>query len=594
MATRPRTRLGPGANDATLTALTGPFLLPDTMDIRRTVLWMIFAFSLLLLWNNWQIHNGKASLFGGPPPASSASQNDATKTSDASAQNGSIPTAQASTPAGSSATPPTVPTSTSPRSQDVTVSTDLMQLTFDTRGAQIVRAELLKYNDIERPNQHMVLLDDSRSQTYLVQSGLVGGADGQPFPNHETPFQLVSAQNTLVGDSLQVVFQAESGGVKLVKTFTLHRDSYAIDVSQQVINAGSAPVTPSLYLQIERDGNNPPDTSSFYHTFTGMALYTDQEKFQKATFSDVEKGKASYVKQADHGWIAVVQHYFATAWVPAEGAVRNNDMVSLGNNLYAIRSIEPLGSLAAGATKTVNAKLWVGPQDQKAMASTAQGLDLVVDYGWLTIIAKPLFRLMTWLHSLLGNWGWTIVVLTLLIKAVFYPLAATSYRSMARMKQVAPRLQALKERFGDDKQKLNAAMMEMYRTEKINPLGGCLPMVVQIPVFISLYWVLLGSVEMRGAPWILWIHDLSVRDPFFVLPVLMMGTMFLQMRLNPKPPDPVQAKVMMVMPLVFGGVMFFFPAGLVLYWCVNNTVSILQQYYITRSIRNATVAAAKK
>ena len=218
----------------------------------------------------------------------------------------------------------------------------------------------------------------------------------------------------------------------------------------------------------------------------------------------------------------------------------------------------------------------------------------MVDYGWLTIIAKPLFTLMTWLHSLLGNWGWTIVALTVLIKALFYPLASASYRSMARMKQVAPRLQALKEKYGDDKQKLNAAMMEMYRTEKINPLGGCLPMVVQIPVFISLYWVLLASVEMRGAPWILWVHDLSIRDPFFILPAIMMATMFLQIKLNPTPPDPVQAKVMMIMPLVFGGMMFFFPAGLVLYWCVNNTLSILQQWSITRAIQRKTEAAASR
>jgi YidC/Oxa1 family membrane protein insertase len=253
-----------------------------------------------------------------------------------------------------------------------------------------------------------------------------------------------------------------------------------------------------------------------------------------------------------------------------------------------------VGTIEPGQHVAVDANLWVGPQDQKAMGALAPGLELVVDYGWLTIIAKPLFKIMTWIHSVLGNWGWTIVALTVLIKAVFYPLAAASYRSMARMKQVAPRLQALKEKYGDDKQKLNAAMMEMYRTEKINPLGGCLPMVVQIPVFISLYWVLLASVEMRGAPWILWVHDLSIRDPFFILPAIMMATMFLQIKLNPTPPDPVQAKVMMIMPLVFGGMMFFFPAGLVLYWCVNNTLSIAQQWSITRALQRKTEAAANR
>jgi YidC/Oxa1 family membrane protein insertase len=358
-------------------------------------------------------------------------------------------------------------------------------------------------------------------------------------------------------------------------------------------NTSANPLRPSLYLQLQRDGNNPPDTSSFYHTFTGMAVYSDQDKFQKATFSDIEKKKASYIKQADNGWIAVVQHYFATAWIPPQGKTRTNELVQVRDNMYAARTIEAVGEIAPGASATVDAHLWVGPQDQKAMAALAPGLELVVDYGWLTIIAKPLFALMTWLHSILGNWGWTIVALTVLIKAVFYPLAATSYRSMARMKQVTPRLQALKEKYGDDKQKLNAAMMEMYRTEKINPLGGCLPMVVQIPVFISLYWVLLASVEMRGAPWLGWVHDLSVHDPYFILPAIMMATMFLQIKLNPTPPDPVQAKVMMIMPLVFGGMMFMFPAGLVLYWCVNNTLSILQQWYITRKLRHESEAAKR-
>ncbi|MBX7021073.1 membrane protein insertase YidC, partial [Providencia rettgeri] len=287
-----------------------------------------------------------------------------------------------------------------------------------------------------------------------------------------------------------------------------------------------------------------------------------------------------------------VQHYFATAWVPAKDLQRTNEILKLGNNLYAVRTLESVGSIAACPSKAVDAALWVGPQDQKAMSQLATGLDLGVDYGWLTIISKPLFKLMTWLHSLRGNWGWASVALTGLIKLVFFPLSAASYRSMAKMKQFAPRMQALREKFGDDKAKLNAAMMEMYRTEKINPLGGCLPMLVQIPVFIALYWVLLGSVEMRGAPWILWIHNLAARDPWMILPAIMMGTMFLQIKLNPTPPDPMQVKVMMLMPLVFGGMMFFFPAGLVLYWCVNNILSIAQQRYIMVQIEKNSAKAA--
>ncbi|MFG0232374.1 membrane protein insertase YidC [Achromobacter sp. 413638] len=564
------------------------------MDIRRTVLWMIFSFSLLLLWNNWQIHNGKPSLFGGPAPAAATADGQ----QQAAAGNNATP----SVPNAPANATPSAPTSAVPgsaaaapaRSEEVVVTTDVLRLTFDTMGAQLVRAELLKYPATGQADKPTVLLDRSAGLNYVAQTGVVGAPDGQSFPTHQTPFRVVSTERQLSGDSLVVAFEGESGGLKVTKTFTLHRGRYDIDVRHDLANVGAAAVKPSLYLQLERDGNDPADTSSFYHTFTGIAVYSEQDKFQKMTFSDIEKKKANYIKQADNGWIAIVQHYFATAWVPPQGKPRNNEVVEVQKNLYAARSIEAVGEIAPGTASRVDSHLWVGPQDQKAMAALAPGLELVVDYGWLTIIAKPLFTLMTWLHSLLGNWGWTIVALTVLIKALFYPLASASYRSMARMKQVAPRLQALKEKYGDDKQKLNAAMMEMYRTEKINPLGGCLPMVVQIPVFISLYWVLLASVEMRGAPWILWVHDLSIRDPFFILPAIMMATMFLQIKLNPTPPDPVQAKVMMIMPLVFGGMMFFFPAGLVLYWCVNNTLSILQQWSITRAIQRKTEAAASR
>ncbi len=547
---------------------------------------MIFSFSLLLLWNNWQVHSGKPSLFG--------SNTAATASTPAASANGSSSAAIPNAPAAAAATPPsTVPSmaaATSAPSAQVVVTTDVLRLTFDTTGAQLVRAELLKYATDGQPT---VLLDRSPTLTYVAQSGVVGApANATGFPTHQTPFRLVSTQLELTGDTLPITFEAESGGLKVTKTFTLHRGQYDIEVRHDLSNTGTATLTTSLYLQLERDGSDPADTSRFYHTFTGMAVYSEQDRFQKITFSDIEKGKAHYIKQTDNGWIGVVQHYFASAWVPPQGKPRTIDVLQVQPNLYATRTVESVGEVAPGSTASVDSHLWVGPQDQRAMAAVAPGLELVVDYGWLTIIAKPLFKLMTWLHSLLGNWGWTIVALTVLVKAVFFPLAAASYKSMARMKRVAPRLQALKEKYGDDRQKLNGAMMELYRTEKINPLGGCLPMVVQIPVFISLYWVLLASVEMRGAPWILWVHDLAVRDPFFILPAVMMGTMFLQIKLNPTPPDPVQAKVMMIMPLVFGGMMFFFPAGLVLYWCVNNTLSILQQWTITRGLNKQLAKAA--
>ena len=567
------------------------------MDIRRTILLMIFSFSLLMLWNNWQIHQGNPPLFGAPPPkaapAATTTPADSTTASQAGVPN--APT-QAAAPGAA----PTVPgTSAAPvaQAQTVTVKSDVLALTFDLQGAQLVRAELLTVPGKDDKKQPFVLLNRDAGHTYVVQSGLTGAPAGSLYPTHLANYRLVTEAKELNGNTLVVKFESEASGVKLTKTFTLTRGSYAIAVDHQIENLSAQPVTPSVYLQITRDGSDPmgqSNTPSFLQgpvSFTGPAVYSDQDKFQKITFPEIEKRKAQYIKQADNGWFAMVQHYFVTAWVPPQGKTRNYEVTELEKNLFAVRSIEPVGTINPGSQVSVPTKLWVGPQDQSDLEAVAPGLELVVDYGLLTIIAKPVFTLMTWLFSLLGNWGWTIVALTVLIKAAFYPLSAASYRSMAKMKLVAPRLQALREKFGDDRQKLNTAMMEMYRTEKINPLGGCLPIVIQIPVFISLYYVLGSSVELRGAPWILWIHDLSVQDPYFILPLIMMATMFIQMKLNPTPPDPVQAKVMMFMPLVFGGMMFFFPSGLVLYWCVNNILSIAQQWHITRTIATQTAAA---
>ena len=551
------------------------------MDIRRTILLMIFAFSLLMLWSNWQMHQGGPSLFG-----ESAPQNQSAKTAGAASDSAGVPVAPQSAGGVAGATP-TAQTPVADPSQIVTITTDVLRLHFDLKGAQLVGADLLKYPSTENKNDPFVLLEQGGAHTYVVQTGVVGAPGGEGFPTHLTPFQFVSGKTEMTGDTLPVQFVSESGGVRVTKTFTLRQGSYAIDVDHKVENLGQAQVNPSLYLQITRDGDDPQASSSFYHTFTGPAVYSEAEKFQKVSFSDIEKNKGTYAKQSSDGWIAMIQHYFVTAWVPPQGVERSYEMAAIGPNLYAVRSIESVGALAPAQSTSVQAKLWVGPQDQDQLNELAPGLGLVVDYGWLTIIARPLFMLMTWLHTILGNWGWTIVALTVLIKLAFYPLSAASYRSMAKMKLVAPRLAALKEKYGDDRQKLNTAMMAMYRTEKINPLGGCLPIVIQIPVFISLYWVLLASVEMRGAPWVLWVDDLSARDPLFILPAVMMATMFLQIKLNPTPPDPMQAKVMMLMPLIFGGMMFFFPAGLVLYWCVNNILSIAQQWHITRRMNQA-------
>src|SRR5690606_8548016 len=485
--------------------------------------------------------------------------------------------AVAASPSAAASAVPGEQQATPAQSQTVEINTDVLQLTFDTQGAQLVRAALPNYAVSSKDEQPFVLLDRRPGYTYVAQTGVVGAPAGQSYPTHLTPFRYIGEERD--GNRTKVSFEATGDNVRVVKDFTLTDGSYAIDVRHEIHNLGDAPIQPLVYLQLERDGNSP-DGSSFYRTFTGPALYSAEDKYQKIDFSDLDKGKHNYVRDANNGWVGMVQHYFATAWVPNQGVQRHNEALRIGDNLYAIRTLVPAGSIAAGEAGSVDANLWVGPQDQDAMSALAPGLELVVDYGWLTIIAKPVFKLMTWLHTLLGNWGWTIVALTVLIKLAFYPLSAASYRSMARMKKFTPRMQALREKYGDDKVKMNQAMMELYRNEKINPLGGCLPMLVQIPVFIALYWVLLGSVEMRGAPWILWIQDLSARDPWFILPAVMMATMFLQIKLNPTPPDPMQARIMMLMPLVFGGMMFFFPAGLVLYWVVNNILSIAQQRFV--------------
>jgi len=569
------------------------------MDIRRTILLMIFSFSLLMLWNNWQIHQGNPSLLGGSTPSSTPAPAPTPGASAADATNppASIPSAPVAPAKGSaSSNVPAVTTTAATQAQTVDFKTDVLNISFDLIGAQLVRADLLAFPSREEKDKPFVLLNNRGGQVYIVQSGLTGAPAGSLYPTHLAPFTLLTEQRELSGDQLVIKFASESSGVKLTKTFTLKRGSYEILVDHQIENTTAQPISPSVYLQITRDSKDPASensTPSFMSgpvSFTGPAIYSEQEKFQKVSFSEIEKRKATYIKDTDNGWFAMVQHYFVTAWVPPQGKNRSYEMTELQKNLFAIRSIEPVGTIAPGSQLNIPATLWVGPQDQEGLEKVAPGLDLVVDYGLLTIIAKPLFALMTWLYTILGNWGWTIVVLTILIKAAFYPLSAASYRSMAKMKLVAPRLQALKEKFGDDRQKLNTAMMEMYRTEKINPLGGCLPILIQIPVFISLYYVLGSSVELRGAPWIWWIKDLAVQDPYFILPVIMMGTMFIQMRLNPTPPDPMQAKVMMFMPLVFGAMMFFFPSGLVLYWCVNNILSIAQQWYVMRQI--AAIAAA--
>jgi YidC/Oxa1 family membrane protein insertase len=373
---------------------------------------------------------------------------------------------------------------------------------------------------------------------------------------------------------------ADVGGLKLVKTYTLHRASYAIKVKHEVINTGAAAVSPQLYVQLVRDGNKPAGESSFYSTFTGPAIYTEAKKYHKVEFSDIDKNKADVDKTSDTGYVAMVQHYFASAWLLADGISRENFARKVDNNLYAVGMITPIKDVAPGQSKSVEAVLFSGPQEEKKLEALAPGLDLVKDYGWLAILAKPLYWLLDKLFGILNNWGWSIVALVLLLKIAFYWLNAKAYASMAKMKSINPRIMDMRERLKDKPQEMQQEMMKIYREEKVNPMGGCFPIMVQIPVFIALYWVLLSTVEMRNAPWIGWIHDLSAPDPFFILPVVMTLSTMLQTALNPAPPDPMQAKMMWIMPLVFSVMFFFFPSGLVLYWITNNILSIAQQWVI--------------
>jgi YidC/Oxa1 family membrane protein insertase len=386
-------------------------------------------------------------------------------------------------------------------------------------------------------------------------------------------------------NDLSIRFESpEVGGVKLVKTYTFQRGKYTIGVKHELRNTSAAAVSPQLYLQITRDGNPPPGESSFYSTFTGPAMYTELNKFHKIDFKDIEKGKAEHDKASDSGWVAMVQHYFASAWLSTTPSQRAFSTSKVSDNLYAISMVLPLGEVAPGASKTHEALLFAGPQEEKQLEALAPGLDLVKDYGWLTILSKPLYWLLDQLHGILGNWGWAIVALVVLLKIAFYGLNAHAYKSMAKMKAVNPKVMEMRERYKDKPQQMQQEMMRIYREEKVNPLGGCLPIFVQMPFFIALYWVLLSTVEMRNAPWIGWIHDLSTKDPFFILPLLMTASTMFQTWLNPTPPDPVQAKMMWIMPLMFSVMFFFFPAGLVLYWLTNNILGISQQWFINKRL----------
>ena len=564
-------------------------------DIRRTILWVIFGFSMVLMWDRWQVHNGNPATFlpTAPRPAQTASAPAANGIPSAvpapvAGGNNAVP-GPVAVPGGAAASAaPVAAGSGSAQGEHVVVRTDVMELTFDTQGGSLVRAAFPKHKDMEDRSKPFVLLDESRERVYVAQTGLIGNVAGIEYPTHKTVMNFSGERELKDGENeLVVSFTSPSiGGATLVKTYTLRRGAYDIAVRHAITNTGTEPVTPQLYLQLVRDGNKPKGESSFYFTFTGPAVYTDAKKFQKIDFADIKKGKAEYPQTSSDGYVAMVQHYFATAWLLPEGMPRSisMDAVDIGSAVpdccYRATQIAPMEAIAPGASKAVDAKLFVGPQEEKKLEALAPGLELVKDYGWLTILAKPLYWLLDKIHSILGNWGWSIMGLVLLLKIMFYWLNAKAYSSMAKMKAINPRITEMRERLKDSPQQMQQEMMKIYREEKVNPMGGCFPIMIQIPVFIALYWVLLSSVEMRNAPWAMWITDLSSPDPYFILPIFMTLTTLLQTALNPAPPDPMQAKLMWFMPLIFSVMFFFFPAGLVLYWITNNVLSIAQQWLI--------------
>ncbi len=558
-------------------------------DMRRTLLWVVFTMSLVLLWDAWNKHSGQPSIFGGGPrPAASASAPPLASAPGVPAPAAAVPSAvpaavgAAAAAAAASAAAPAVPAS-----QQVVVTTDRVKATFDSQGGSLVRLELLEHKDAQDPKHNVVLLEQSAKRLYVAQSGLISAQGGAALPNHFTPMNVVPGERTLAAGANEVSLRFESAGsdgVKLAKTYTIKRGEYTMAVKHEVINQGSTAIQPQLYLQLARDGNPPEGESSFYFTFTGPAVYTEVQKFQKIDFKDIAKGSAGHEKAADNGWVAMVQHYFASAWLVPKAGAREFRTAKVADNHFTVAMVMPLGDVAPGATQVHESTLFAGPQEENKLAALAPGLELVKDYGWLTVLSKPLFWLLTTLHGYLGNWGWAIVALVVLLKIAFYWLNASAYRSMGKMKAVAPKVNELKERYKDKPQEMQQAMMRIYKEEKVNPLGGCLPIFVQMPFFIALYWVLLASVEMRNAPWIGWITDLAAKDPWFILPVLMTASSLFQVWLNPTPTDPMQAKLMWFMPLAFGFMFFFFPAGLVLYWLTNNILSIAQQWFINKQL----------
>ena len=561
------------------------------MDIKRTILIVALAVVSYVMVLKWNQDYGQAAL---PTQNVAASSTTAPALPDTASGNNASNSADVPSANGDTSTPTETPVAAS--KDLIHIKTDVLDIAIDPQGGDIAQLRLPLYpRRQDHPDVPFQLFDNGNERTYLAQSGLTGvdGPDaraaGRPvFSTDKKTYELAPGQDQLVVD-----LKFSENGINYIKRFTLKRGLYDVQVSYLIDNESGKPWNGNLFAQLKRDNSSDPSSSTATGTATylGAALWTSAEPYKKVSMKDIDKAQLKETVQG--GWVAWLQHYFVTAWIPQKGD--NNVVQTRKDNQgnYIIGFTGPTLTVEPGKTAETSATLYAGPKSQGVLKELSPGLELTVDYGILWFIAQPIFWLLQHIHSLVGNWGWSIIFLTMLIKGIFFPLSAASYKSMARMRAVAPKLAALKEQFGDDRQKMSQAMMELYKKEKINPLGGCLPILVQMPVFLSLYWVLLESVEMRQAPFMLWITDLSIKDPFFILPIIMGATMFIQQRLNPTPPDPMQAKVMKLMPIIFTFFFLWFPAGLVLYWVVNNCLSIAQQWYITRKVEAATKKAAE-
>jgi len=553
-------------------------------DIKRTILWVIFGFSMVLLWDQWQVFNGKKPMFF-PQKENLASPNAAIIKNNSNTE-AEIPISKPDAGTNKIDLVNKVDNSASQKKDTYILKNKNLEITISSDGGTITKSRFLSQTDVKNNNEPISLLDHSKQRTYLAQSGLIGAEGNVSFPNHKTAMILTknkSSENTNEEQVIEFSTDLENG-VKLIKTFTLAADQYYVDIKHTVINQTKETVSPKLYVQIIRDGNKPEGESSFYSTFTGPAIYTQEKKYEKIEFSEIENDKVSIQNKSNYGYVAMVQHYYASAWIFNDERQREIYTKKIDTNLYSVGMISDIKNLQPGEKIESETRFYTGPQEEKNLENLYPGLELVKDYGWLTILAKPLYWLLYKINANLDNWGWSIVALVVLLKIAFFWLNAQAYKSMAKMKAINPKIMEMRERLKDKPQQIQMEMMKIYKEEKVNPMGGCLPIMVQIPVFIALYWVLLSTVEMRNTPWIGWIKDLSTPDPYFILPLLMTLTSLLQTWLNPTPPDPIQAKMMWIMPLAFSVMFFFFPSGLVLYWLTNNILSISQQWLINKKL----------